>query len=88
MPVLDVRKLNNDQLDSLTKLFDKLEHETRKIGGASEREHIEKLKSQLYEINHAIADILGLKGEDVEKVEAQVDLMVERRVSVAKRVVQ
>jgi len=32
-----------------------------------------------------VATLLGIRDEDVEKVEAQVDLMVERRVSAAKR---
>lgn len=85
MPVLDVRKLNNKQLNSLAKLFDKLEHEARKIGGASRREEIEKLKPKIYEIDRAVASLLSIKDEDVKNVQAQVDLMVERRVSVAKK---
>jgi hypothetical protein len=85
MPVLDVRKLNDEQLSLLGKLFDELEREARKIGGASTREQIEKLKPKIYEIDRAVAAILGIKEEDVKNVEAQVDLMVERRVSVAKR---
>ncbi|MEM2619627.1 MAG: N-6 DNA methylase, partial [Candidatus Hadarchaeales archaeon] len=84
MPILDVRKLNDKQLNSLAKLFDELELEARKIGGASTKEQIEQLKPKIYEIDRAIAKILDLKDEDVKKVEAQVDLMVERRVSAAK----
>jgi hypothetical protein len=85
MPVLDVRKLTDKQLNSLAKLFDELESEARKIGGASTKEQIEKLKPKIYEIDRTVAAILGIKEEDVKNVEAQVDLMVERRVSVAKR---
>ncbi|MBA7653336.1 hypothetical protein ES703_61184 [subsurface metagenome] len=85
MPVLDVRKLNDKQLSLLAKLFDELEREARKIGGASRREEIEKLKPKIYEINRTVAGLLGIKDEDVKNVEAQVDLMVERRVSVARR---
>lgn len=85
MPILDVRKLNDKQLNSLAKLFDELEHETRKIGGASGREEIRKLKSKIHGIDRAVAALLEIKDEDVKNVEAQVDLMVERRVSVAKR---
>jgi hypothetical protein len=85
MPILDVRKLSSEQINQLAKLFDELEHKARKISGASTREQIEKLKPKIYEIDHAISEILDLKDEDVKKVEAQVDLMVDRRVSVAKR---
>ena len=85
MPILDMRKLSDKQLNLLAKLFDELEHEARKVGGTSGREDIEKLKPKIYEIDRAIAALLGIKNEDVEKVETQVDLMVERRVSAAKR---
>lgn len=85
MPILDVRKLNDEQLNSLAKLFDELENEARNIGGASTKEQIEKLKPKIYEIDHTVAEILGIKGEDVKNVEAQVDLMVERRISAAKK---
>jgi len=84
MPILDVRKLNDKQLGSLAKLFDELEREARKIGGASRREELEKPKPKIYEIDRAVAALLGIKDEDVKNVEKQVDLMVERRVSVAK----
>lgn len=84
MPVLDVRKLNDKQLSSLAKLFDELEREARKIGGGSRREEIEKLKPKIYEIDRTVAALLGIRDEDVENVEAQVDLMVDRRVSVAR----
>ncbi|MEM2619218.1 MAG: N-6 DNA methylase [Candidatus Hadarchaeales archaeon] len=85
MPILDVRKLGEKQLNSLARLFDELEREARKIGGASTREQIEKLKPKIYEIDRAVAEILGIKDEDVKNVQRQVDLMVERRVSAAKK---
>jgi hypothetical protein len=84
MPVIDVRKLSGKQLNSLAKLFEELEREARKVSGASGREQIEKLKPKIYEIDRAVATLLGLKDEDVKNVETQVDLMVERRVSAAK----
>ena len=65
----------------LAKLFDELEYKARRIGGASTKEQIEQLKPKIYEIDRAVAKILGLSEEDVRNVEAQVDLMVERRVS-------
>lgn len=85
MPILDLNKLDEKQLNSLAKLFDELEHETRKIGGASTKEQIEKLKPKIYEIDRAVAKILDIKDEDVESVQRQVNLMVERRVSAAKK---
>ncbi len=85
MPILDIRKLNDEQLNTLAKLFDELERKAREIGGASSREQIEKLKPKIYEIDRAAAAILGIKDEDVENVQKQVELMVERRVSGAER---
>jgi adenylosuccinate lyase len=70
----------------LAKLFDELEHEARKIGGASGRQEMEKLKPKIHEIDRAVAEILGLKKEDVRDVQRKVDLMVERRVSAARKV--
>lgn len=84
MPILNVKKLSEGQLSSLVKLFDELECEARSIGGASTKEQIEKLKPKIHEIDRAIAKILGIKNEEVERIEAQVDLMVERRISTAK----
>ncbi len=85
MLVLDVRKLSAEQLGLLAKLFDELESETRRIGGASARDQLEKLKPKIYEIDRTIAAILGIKEEDVKVVQREVDSMVERRVSAAKR---
>jgi len=85
IPVLDVRKLSAKQLKKLANLFGELEHKARNVGGTSREEEIEKLKPKIHEIDHAVAEILGIRDEDVKNVEAQVDLMVERRVSVAKR---
>jgi len=84
MPILDIKKLNDKQLNSLAKLFDELERDTRKIGGASRKEEIKKLKPKIYEIDRAVAALLDIKDKDIKNVEAQVDRMVERRVSAAK----
>jgi len=85
IPVLDVRKLSTQQIKQLAHLYNELEHEARKIGGTSRRWEIEKLKPKIYEIDRAVAVLLGIKDEDVKNVENQVDLMVERRVSAAKK---
>jgi hypothetical protein len=83
LPLLDIRKLSGQQLALLAQLFDDLEQNARKIGGASTKEQIEKLKPKIYEIDRAIAKILGLK-EEVRALEAQVDMLVERRVGCRK----
>jgi type I restriction-modification system DNA methylase subunit len=84
MPVLDVRRLSNQQLESLASLFDKLEAEARRIGGASEREQVELLKPAINEIDRAVAEILGMPEAMVELVQKQVDMLIERRVAGSK----
>ncbi|MEM3648866.1 MAG: N-6 DNA methylase, partial [Thermoproteota archaeon] len=76
VPVLDVRKLNDMQVHELASLFDKLESEARRIGGASEKDQIEKLKPTIYEIDEAIAKLLGLPNEVIKLVESQVDMLI------------
>lgn len=84
MQVLDVKKLNDKQIKLLAELFDELEQRAREIGGASEKEQVKKLKPKIYEIDRAIATLLGIRDEDVKSIEAKVDAMVERRISAAK----
>jgi len=84
MPVLDVRRLSNQQLEALASLFDKLEAEARRIGGASEREQVELLKPAINEIDRAVAEILGMPEATVELVQKQVDMLIERRVAGSK----
>jgi len=85
MPVLDVRKLSNQQLKTLADFFDKLEKETRRIGGASEREQIQNLKPKIYEIDMFVAKILGIPEVTVELVQKQVDMLIERRILGSKK---
>jgi len=80
MPILDIRKLNDEQTSRLASLFDRLESEARCIGGASEREQIERLKPTIYEIDRAVAEILNLPKETVKLLESQVDMLIERRI--------
>ncbi len=84
MPVLDVRKLTKEQVESLAHKFGELEAEARRIGGASMKEQIEKLKPKIYEIDHIIGEILSLKPEDVEDMQKTVEDLVERRIMGAK----
>ena len=61
--------------------FDELRSEARRIGGASEKEQIEKLKPTIYEVDRAVAGILGLSEDVVRLLENRVDILVERRVA-------
>ncbi|MFN3805428.1 MAG: hypothetical protein ACK4SY_10255, partial [Pyrobaculum sp.] len=76
---LDVRRLDRQWLEKLAALFDELEAEARKIGGASEREQVEKLKPKIYQIDDAIAEVLNISREEVERIQKEVERMVERR---------
>ena len=84
MPVLDIENLPDQQLDHLTKLFDKLELETRKIGGAHRRQNLEKLKSTFNEIDCYIANIAGLPETLVTRAGEMAEALMERRLSGAK----
>jgi hypothetical protein len=84
MPILDIRKLSDKQIAKLAPLFDKLESEVRRIGGASEREQLEKLKPVIYEVDRVLAELLNIPEDVVKLVEDQVDMLVERRIAGSK----
>jgi type I restriction-modification system DNA methylase subunit len=84
MPILDVRMLPEEQVKVLAEEFDKLESEARRIGGASEREQLEKLKPVIYEIDRALAELLNIPEDIVRLIEEQVDMLVERRIAGSK----
>ena len=81
MPVLDPRKLKNEEIKRLANLFDKLEAKAREIGGATERRQIELLKPIIHEIDREIGKILGLSDFEVYAIQNAVDQMVERRIA-------
>ncbi|MFN3804484.1 MAG: class I SAM-dependent DNA methyltransferase [Pyrobaculum sp.] len=85
MPILDVRRLDRQWLEKLARLFDELEAEARKIGGASEREQLEKLKPAIYRIDDVIAEMLNISREEVERIQKEVEQLIERRVSRKKK---
>jgi len=84
MPILDVRRLSDEQIKALAVKFNRLESEARRIGGASEREQLEKLKPVIYEVDRALAEILDIPEDIVKLVEDQVDMLVERRIAGSK----
>ena len=81
MPILNVRRIGKRRLKKLADLFDKLEKETRKLGGADRQEHIKELQPIIEEINAKIAEMIGFKKPQLEKVKKVVRILSERRIS-------
>ncbi|MEM4847365.1 MAG: N-6 DNA methylase [Thermosphaera sp.] len=82
MPVLDVRRLSENDLKLLASLFDELEAEARKLGGADKRENIEKLwDTEIKKIDEEVARILGLPREMTDAAIALSKTMMERRLA-------
>jgi len=80
MPIIDVSNLNENNLRELADLFDKLDSEARRLGGADKRENIIKLwDTTIVEIDYKIADILGLSRELADGSRALAKIMMERR---------
>jgi len=81
MPVLDTRKLSDEEVRKLANLFDKLEAKAGEIGGATEREQIEQLKPIIHEIDREIGKILELPDLEVYAIQNAVDQLVKRRIA-------
>jgi hypothetical protein len=81
IPIIAVEKIDNTALEELASLFDKLDGEARKIGGADKQEQVMQLwNTVIAEIDNKIVKILSLPEyfSDVARTLAQ--MMVERRV--------
>ncbi|MEM4030184.1 MAG: N-6 DNA methylase [Thermofilaceae archaeon] len=80
MPILDVRELGRDDLRRLASLFDKLEGEARRLGGADTKENIEELwETVIKEIDEEVARILGLPVEMARIAKMLAKTMMMRR---------
>jgi type I restriction-modification system DNA methylase subunit len=79
MPVLDVRKLTDEQVVHLAGLFDNLEGMTRCIGGAVKKEYVEKLLPVIKEIDNFVGNLLGLSQDIIRSVQETVVELIERR---------
>jgi type I restriction-modification system DNA methylase subunit len=79
MPVLDVRKLTDEQVVHLAGLFDKLESTTRSIGGAVKKEQVEKILPVIKEIDNFVGNLLGLPQDIIRFVQETVVELIERR---------
>ncbi|MEM4961966.1 MAG: hypothetical protein QXV15_04630, partial [Acidilobaceae archaeon] len=82
IPIIDVRRLSEDDLKLLASLFDDLEAEARKLGGADKRENIERLwDTVITNIDVQVARILGLPMEMADAAKALSKTMMERRLA-------
>jgi hypothetical protein len=80
IPILDVRKLDEKDVDVLAFLFDELEAEARKLGGADTAENIEKLWDAVIDkIDVEITRILELPKELAKTAKIMAKTMMKRR---------
>jgi hypothetical protein len=80
IPILDVRKLYEKDVDVLASLFDELEAEARKLGGADTAENIEKLWDTVIDkIDVEITRILKLPKELAKTAKIMAKTMMKRR---------
>ncbi|MEM4428446.1 MAG: hypothetical protein QXJ33_01185, partial [Acidilobaceae archaeon] len=80
IPIIDVRRLSEDDLKLLASLFDKLEAEARRLGGADKRENVEKLwDTVIKEIDEVVVRILELPQGIAEAAKTLSKTMMERR---------
>jgi type I restriction-modification system DNA methylase subunit len=81
IPILNVRKLKQKDLELLASLFDELEAEARKIGGADTSGNVETLWETIIEkIDIEITRILKLPKELVKSAKIMAKTMMKRRV--------
>ncbi|RZN60102.1 MAG: hypothetical protein DSO07_08310, partial [Thermoproteota archaeon] len=82
IPIIDVNSLNEKNLENLANLFEKLENEARKLGGADSRNNVEILWNEVIkEIDEEICRILGVSLLLAEKARVMAHSMMERRLA-------
>jgi len=80
MPILNIKKLKQNDLKLFSSLFDELEVETRKIGGADKLENSEKLWDTIIEkIDMEIARVLKLRKGLAKSAKIMAKSMMKRR---------
>lgn len=80
MPILDVKKLSQEDVELLASLYDELEAEARRLGGADSIENVEKLWDTVIErIDLEVARILELPEGLARMAKSLVKAMMERR---------
>lgn len=82
MPIINIKTLKKNDVKTLATLFDELESEARKIGGAAKRENIEKLWGNIIEkIDREVSRILNLPKALAKGAQVMSKSMMERRLS-------
>jgi len=82
MPIIDVSNLNENNLRELADLFDKLDSEARRLGGADKRENVERLwDTVIAEIDRKVAEILQLPEHLPDAARSLARSMMERRLA-------
>jgi len=80
--VLDPKKLSKSQIKRLASLFDELEAEARKLGGADTKENSDRLADKVVNrIDLEIAKILNLTEKTTKEVRLLAKTMMERRLA-------
>lgn len=86
LPIIDINKLDQKEVDLLSSLFDKLEAKARKIGGADKFQNIELLWEMLIEkIDEEISRILNLPKNLEKEAKKLARVMMSRRLERARR---
>jgi len=82
LPILDVRGLDDSAVNELASLFDKLDAEARRLGGADKRENIEALwDTVITEIDEKICQILNISPMLASAAKTLARIMMERRLA-------
>jgi hypothetical protein len=81
IPVLDLTKVNSSRTEELASLFESLDKDARKIGGADTQKKLETLDETIQKIDRAVCVILGMDEKDLHKIKEIANVMRVRRVS-------
>ncbi|MEM1582845.1 MAG: N-6 DNA methylase [Candidatus Bathyarchaeia archaeon] len=82
LPILNVKTLRQEDIELLASLFDELEAEARRLGGADTMENIMKLwNSIIAEIDNRVAEILRFPEYLPEAARTLAKIMMERRLT-------
>lgn len=81
IPIPNVKKMTEEQLQKLAEAFDKLEVASRKIGASNTLGSIKSLAPEFEYIDSIIASIFGLPEELLKRARELVTLLMERRLA-------
>jgi type I restriction-modification system DNA methylase subunit len=81
LPVIDATRLPHRMIEQLSGLFNELETESRKFGGADTEEKLEKLGPFFLRIDQSLAKLFGFDAKLIEETKSISDLLKERRIA-------